>query len=111
MSPEQHELDVLLEEIMERGIVANENNEVANEKKEKDKATRKEVWKQALERMGQTENRKSQDEAEEAVKEKRKRRSGNDAVEFLKEMVLREKEFDLKRKEQQEKARQLGLMF
>ena len=46
---------------------------------------------------------------------KRKRRSGNDAVEFLKakcekEMVLREKEIDLNRKEQQEKARKLELM-
>ena len=47
---------------------------------------------------------------------KRKRRSGNDAVEFLKakcekEMVLREKEIDLNRKEQQEKARKFELMF
>ena len=66
--------------------------------------------------MGQTKKRNSQDEGEWAVKETRKRRSGNDAVEFLKakcdkEMVQREKEIDLNRKEQQEKVRQFELMF
>ena len=45
-------------------------------------------------RMGQTKKRNSQDEGEWAVKETRKRRRGNDAVEFMKakydkEMVLR----------------------
>ncbi|KAK2559351.1 hypothetical protein P5673_017969 [Acropora cervicornis] len=61
-------------------------------------------------------NRNSQDEGEWAVKETRKRRSGNDAAEFLKakcdkEMVLREKEVNLNRKEQQEKTRQFELIF
>ncbi|KAK2549603.1 Uncharacterized protein P5673_029852 [Acropora cervicornis] len=78
------ELDVLLEEIIERGKVAKENSNFASEKKEKDKATGEEIRREALERMGQTKKRNSQDEGEWAVKETRKRRSGNDAVEFLK---------------------------
>ena len=50
------------------------------------------------------------------MKETRKRRSGNDTAEFLKakcdkEMVLREKEVNLNRKEQQKKTRQFELMF
>ena len=55
------------------------------------------IRRQVLERMGQSKKRNSQDEGEWAVKETRKRRSGNDAVEFLKakcdkEMVLRDRE-------------------
>ncbi|XP_067042243.1 golgin subfamily A member 6-like protein 6 isoform X1 [Acropora muricata] len=116
ISPEQDELDVLLEEIIERGKVAKENSNFASEKKEKDKASGEDIQRQALERIGQTKKRNSQDEGEWAVKETRKRRSGNDAVEFLKakcdkEMVLCEKEIDLNRKEQQEKVRQFELMF
>ena len=55
------------------------------------------IRRQVLERMGQSKKRNSQDEGEWAVKETRKRRSGNDAVEFLKakcdkEMELRDRE-------------------
>ena len=75
---------MLPEEIIERGKVAKENSNFASEKKEKDKATGEEIRRQELGRMGQTKKRNSQDEGECAVKETRKRRSGNDTVEFLK---------------------------
>ena len=70
ISPEQDDLDVLLEEIIERGKVAKENSNFASEKKEKNKATGEEIRKQALKRMGQTKIRISQDEGEWAVKER-----------------------------------------
>ena len=87
-------MDVLPEEIIQRGNVAKENSNFASEKKEKDKAIGEEIRRQALGRMGQTKKRNSQDEGEWAVKETRKRRRENDAVEFMKakydkEMVLR----------------------
>ena len=56
--PEQHELDVLLEDIAER-----ERDAIAeaSEKKGQEKATAEDIRNQALERMGQTKKRKSED--------------------------------------------------
>ena len=85
ISPEQDELDVLLEEITEREKAAEENREDVNRKKENDKVTAKEMQKQAMERMGQTKKRKTQEDNEGDAKDRRKRRNGSDAVEFLKE--------------------------
>ena len=49
------------------------------------------------------------------MKDRRKRRSGSDAVEFLKEkcereMALREKEIEMKKNKQQDKANQFQIM-
>ena len=116
ISPEQDELDVLLEEITEREKDAKESKENVDEKEAKDKATADEMRKKAMERMGQTKKRKSQEEDEGGIKERRKRRTGSDAVEFLKEkcekeMALREMEIEINKKEQQEKAGQFEVMF
>jgi len=115
ISPEQDELNVLLEEITEREKAAEENREDVNRKKESDKVTAEEMRKQAMERMGQTKKRKTQEDNEGDMKDRRKRRSGSDAVEFLKkkcerEMALREKEIEIKKNEQQEKASQFQVM-
>ena len=55
--------------------------------------------------MSQTKKRKNQEDNGGDMKDRRKRRSGNDAVEFLKEkcereMALREKEIEMKKNEQ-----------
>lgn len=115
ISPEQDELDVLLEEITEREKAAEENREDVNRKKENDKVTAEEMRKQAMERMSQTKNRKNQEDNGGDMKDRRKRRSGNDAVDFLKEksereMALREKEIEMKKNEQQDKANQFQVM-
>ena len=111
ISPEPDELDVLLEEITEREKAAEENREDVNRKKENDKVTAEEMRKQAMERMSQTKKRKNQEDNGGDMRDRRKRRSGNDAVEFLKEkcereMALREKEIEMKKNEQQDKANQ-----
>ena len=85
ISAEQDEVDVLLDEITEREKAAEENREDVNRKKENDKVTAKEMRKQAMERMSQTKKRKSQEDNGGDMKDSRKRRSGSDAVEFLKE--------------------------
>ena len=51
ISPEQDDLDVLLEEITEREKVAEESKENVDRKKEQDKATAQNMRKQAMERM------------------------------------------------------------
>ena len=84
ISPKQDELDVLLEGITEREKAAGENREDLSRKKENDKVTAEEMRKQAMERMGQT-KRKTQEDNKGDTKDRRKRRSGGDAVEFLKE--------------------------
>ena len=68
-----------------------------------------------MERMGQTKKRKTQEDNEGDMKDRRKRSSGSDAVEFLKEkrereMALREKEIEMKTKEQLDKAHQLQVL-
>ena len=114
ISAEQDEVDVLLEEITEREKAAEENRDV-NRKKENDKITAEEMRKQAMERMSQTKKRKSQEDNGGDMKDRRKRRSGSDAVEFLKEkcereMALREKEIEMKKNKQQDKANQFQIM-
>ena len=115
ISPEQDELDVLLEEITEREKAAEENREDAHRKKENYKVTAEEMRKQAMEKMGQTKKRNTQEDNEGDMKDRRKRRSGSDAVEFLKEkcereMALCEKEIEMKKNEQQDKANQFQVM-
>lgn len=63
-----------------------------------------------MERMGKTKKRKTQEDNEGDIKDRRKRRSGSDAAEFLKkkgerEMALREKEIKVKKYEQQDKIK------
>ena len=73
-----------MEGITEREKAAEENREGVNRKKENDKVTAEEMRKQAMERIGET-KRKTQEDNEGNTKDRRKRRSGSDAVEFLKE--------------------------
>ena len=68
ISPEQEELDVLVEDITERDEVSIESKENADEKRENDKATAEEIRKQAMERMEETKKKKSQEEDEGGIK-------------------------------------------
>lgn len=61
--------------------------------------------------MSQIKKRKIQEDNGGYMKDRRKRRSGNDVVEFLKEkcereMVFCEKEIEMKKNEQQDKVNQ-----
>ena len=109
--PEQDELDVLLEDIAER-----ERDAIAeaSEKKGQEKATAEDIRNQALERMGQTKKRKSEDGQE--PKERKSRRSSNEALQFMQEkaesdMALREEELRMRKKEEETKAAQFQAMF
>ena len=106
---ETSELDVLLEEILEKDNAAKEKMESddGNKRKiaENDKIAAEDMRKQALERMGQTAKRKKGGDESEATK-KKSRRSTADAVEYLKEraakeIALKEQELELTKKEQE----------
>ena len=109
--PEQDELDVLLEDIAER-----ERDAIAeaSEKKGQEKATAEDIRNQALERMGQTKKRKSEDCQE--PKERKSRRSSNEALQFMQEKAesdkaFREEELKIRKKEEETKAAQFQAMF
>ena len=114
--PELDELDVLLEDIIEREKLAEESRDNESKKSQQEKATAEGIRTKAMERMGQTKKRKSEEDDFEIKKEKKRRRSGSEAIEFLqekseKEMELREKEIELKAKEQEGKADQFSQMM
>ena len=107
---ETTELDVLLEEILEREKAAKEKLESDEDKKKKavenDKVATESMRKQALERMGQTAKRKKEGDDSEVLKKKKSRRSTADAVEYLKEradkeILLKKQELELRKKEQE----------
>ena len=99
-------------EIIEREKLAEEarDSEGTLKKIEADKQTAEEMRKEAMERFGETKKR-SEAEGDE-VRQKKRRRSGNDAVQFLKEKTKKENEFRVeelalkKQHQQQEAARQ-----
>ena len=114
------ELDNLLEEILEKEKFYREQADaVCNENKkraENDRQTAEDMRKTALERMGQTSKRKSEEEGESSKgKKTRNRRNTSEAFEYLKEKAsydreLKEQEIALQKKQQQaseqiEKAR------
>ena len=99
---ETSELDVLLEEILEK-------DNAAKEKMDSDDGNKRKIVenerKQALERMGQTAKRKKGGDESETLKTK-SRRCTADAVEYLKEraakeIALKEQELELRKKEKE----------
>lgn len=108
ISPEETELDSLLEEITDREKLADETRDNTTKKAEADKNTAEEMRKLAMERVSETQKR-GDEEGCSSTKKKRKRRSGNEAVEFLREksereMRLREEELADKRAQQAQDA-------
>lgn len=107
ISPEQTELDALMEEIMERMQASEESfgeeNDNARQKAEKDKCAAQDVRLQAMERMSETKKRKGADDSKE--KKKVRRSNGNDTIAYLREKAeietqLRRDELDLKKRDQ-----------
>ena len=97
------ELDEIIEDLIGKEDAAIDSNKEGKKKAEADKKAAEEIRIKAMERFGNTRKRGGED-GEEGAK-KKKRRSGSDAVEFLREKAklehsLREEELQL-RKDQQ----------
>ena len=112
ISPEDSELDLALEEIIEKWEAAEQQFQLDNQNKvkkvEKDKETAEEMRKMSIETLGASKKRKS--EQDESAEEKRckKRRGGSDTVQFLKEHS--EMEFQFKREELEAKKSEQSLL-
>ena len=113
ISPEDSELDVALEEIIERWEAAEREFQLDNQSKakklEKDKETAEEMQKMSMETFAASKKRKS--DPDESAEEKRckKRRGGSDTVQFLKEHS--EMEFQFKREELEAKKSEQSLLI
>ena len=110
-APERDELHVLLQNIAERERDAITK---ASEKKGQEKAAAEDIRNQALEQMGQTKKRKSEDGQE--PKERKSSRSSNGALQFMQEKAeskkaFREEELKIRKKEEETKAAQFQAMF
>lgn len=112
---EIRELDALICEIIERERMTEEVRESnANWKKnDADKKTAEELRKVAMERHGET--RQGSEEEDNTDKKVKRRKSGGDAVEFLREKTqmekeLRKEEIAIKKKEQEQVAARQNMM-
>ncbi|CAH3117564.1 unnamed protein product [Porites lobata] len=112
ISPEDSELDLALEEIIEKWEAADQEFQLDNQGKakklEKDKETAEEMRRMSMETLGASKKRKS--DPDESAEEKRckKRRGGSDTVQFLKEHS--EMEFRFKREELEAKKSEQSLL-
>ena len=108
------EVEVLLEELVELESksekVAEQQNEEKKAAAEKEKKQATEMRQRALERFGKTRKRQTETEKEEGKKETKRRRSGEGALEWLKEKgeSLRElKERELQDKKQEREIQKM----
>ena len=95
IDPELDEKTELLEEIVEKMESTVPINISKKRKDDQDKHAGKEVRNLAMETLGNTQKRKSEKTGEKVAK--KKRRSGNEAVEFLKERT--QQEYELRKAE------------
>ena len=109
VSPEPTELDQALADIIEMEEVASTSQEideaVIKEKEDTDKQKAESMRKIAMEKLGETQKR-AVEEGEQENHTKKKRRSGNETISFLREKAesdkaLREQELALLRKQQE----------
>ena len=106
ISPEQTELDLLLEEIIEKERAADEEVCENIRKTEEEKLKVSEVRQQAMEKLSESKKRKVVSEGEKQGRQK-SRRSGTETVEFLKEQCAQElklKQEDMEYRRQQHEA-------
>ncbi|XP_068671176.1 DNA ligase 1-like [Montipora foliosa] len=116
VSPEPTELDQALADIIEMEEVASTSQEideaVIKEKEDTDKQKAESIRKKAMEKLGETQKR-GVEEGEQENHMKKKRRSGNETISFLREKAesekaLREEELAIRRKQQELEEKKLA---
>lgn len=107
---EPTELEALLEELLELSEEsekkAQEKTEAKKETVEKERQQAIEMRERAMESMGATRKRCQEKEGEPAKAEKRRRRSGGDTLEWLRERAVAETEMKEKELEEKKKRRE-----
>ena len=116
VSPEPTELDQALADIFEMQEVASASQEideaVRKEKEDTDKQKAENMRKKAIKKLGETQKR-ALEEGEQENHMKKKRRSGNETILFLREKAeseksLREAELEIRRKQQELEEKKLA---
>ena len=116
VSPEPTELDQALADIIEMEEVASTSQEideaVIKEKEDTDKQKAESMRKMPMEKLGETQKR-AVEEGEQENHIKKKRRSGNETISFLREKAesekaLREEELAIRRKQQELEEKKLA---
>ena len=116
VSPEPTELDQALADIIEMEEVASTSQEIdealIKEKEDTDKQKAESMRKMAMEKLGETQKR-AVEEGEQENHIKKKRRSGNETISFLREKAesekaLREEELAIRRKQQELEEKKLA---
>ncbi|XP_068677223.1 DNA ligase 1-like [Montipora foliosa] len=116
VSPEPTELDQALADIIEMEEVASTSQEideaVIKEKEDTDKQKAESIRKKAMKKLGETQKR-AVEEGEQENHMKKKRRSGNETISFLREKAesekaLREEELAIRRKQQELEEKKLA---
>ncbi|XP_068727930.1 mRNA export factor GLE1-like [Montipora capricornis] len=116
VSPEPTELDQALADIIEMEEVASTSQEideaVIKEKEDTDKQKAESIRKKAMEKLGETQKR-AVEEGEQENHMKKKRRSGNETISFLREKAesekaLRGEELAIRRKQQELEEKKLA---
>ncbi|XP_068742434.1 uncharacterized protein [Montipora capricornis] len=116
VSPEPTELDLALADIIEMGEVTSTSQEideaVIKEKEDTDKQKAESIRKKAMEKLGETQKR-AVEEGKQEKHMKKKRRSGNETISFLREKAesekaLREEELAIRRKQQELEEKKLA---
>ena len=100
------EVEVALEELIEKEDAAETERRIVDNKKIKNSQDREDaenIRNKAMERLGQTQKREA-DEGESVGRKKRKRSSGSDTLSFLREkneqvQAIQKEEFDLRRQQ------------
>ena len=90
ISPEQSELDTILEEIIERMEANVAEIEKDNEKKKREVAMAKDIRLKAMEALSQTKKRENEDGNIKPAKQIRRRSNGSEMIAYLKERVEEE---------------------
>ena len=112
ISPEDSELDLALEEIIEKWEAADQEFQLDNQSKakklEKDKETAEEMWRMSMKTRGASKKRKSDPDGSAEEERCKKRRGGSDTVQFLKKHS--EMDFRFKREELEAKKSEQSLL-
>ena len=106
ISPEQSEMDNILEEIIERMEVNVAEIEKDNEKKKREVALAKDIRLTAMEVLSQTKKREDEDRNIKPAKQIRRRSNGSEMVAYLKERA--EEEMALRAKVEESKHTQIA---
>ena len=111
ISPEKSEIDVIMEDYLERKEEQERESEKISDKTAEDKASAEEMRNKAMERLGETKKRAGDDQPR-----KKRKHTPNETMDYLREATEREcelkkEELEFRKKQEERALAQKNLMF